>query len=102
LTATNSLRIKSWLSAENLLLADEHGKITNPYDLLPYFEMYNKSENVKDGTGAMRAYQDMLYGADARNETVKQEYKNALLKYCKLDTLAMLIIWEHWNDLVEL
>jgi hypothetical protein len=102
LTATNSSRIKNWLSAENLLLADEHGKITNPYNLLPYFEMYNKSENVKDGTGAMRAYQDMLYGADARNETVKQEYKNALLKYCKLDTLAMLIIWEHWCDLVEL
>ena len=99
LAATNSSRIKNWLSAEKLWLADEQGKIANPYNLLPYFEMYNKSENVKDGTGAMRAYQDMLYGADARNQTVKQEYKNALLRYCKLDTLAMLIIWEHWCDM---
>ena len=30
---------------------------------------------------------------------IKQKYSGALKKYCKLDTLAMVIIWEHWSNL---
>ena len=37
----------------------------------------------------MRAYQDMLYGKHKGNSKIKDEYKNAFLRYCKLDTLAM-------------
>jgi hypothetical protein len=42
----------------------------------------------------------MLYGKNSGNAAIKEKYKNALLKYCKLDTLAMVIIWEHWNNLI--
>lgn len=54
---------------------------------------------VNEGTGAMRAYQDMLYGL-AKNDPVKMvKLRDALLTYCKLDTLAMVVIWEHWRGM---
>ena len=45
----------------------------------------------------MSAYQDMLYGL-ARDEPEKQHrLREALWLCCKLDTLAMIVIWEHWG-----
>jgi hypothetical protein len=76
----------------------ENGLVISPYYLLPAAKDMAKYE-VKEGTGAMRAYQDMLYGF-AKNDPIKKEsIKNALLTYCKLDTLAMVIIYEHWMSL---
>ncbi len=101
LQASNSPRIQHWLEEEGLFQTDENGNKVNPYKLLPQVEIIEQAEYVKDGSGAMRAYQDMLYGREANNVVVKEAYKQALLKYCKLDTLAMVIIWEHWRDLQE-
>lgn len=99
LQATKSTKIRNWLAAENLLGKTGNNTIINPYDLLPKVEIMERAESVQDGSGAMRAYQDMLYGKHSENEHIKNQYKSALLKYCKLDTLAMLVIWEHWNNL---
>jgi hypothetical protein len=46
----------------------------------------------------MRAYQHMLYGSgrDAPEE-VKAKWVKLLLRYCKLDTIAMLVVWSHWE-----
>jgi hypothetical protein len=99
LQSTTSTKIRNWLTAENLFGLTENNAIINPYDLLPKIDIMEKAESVKDGSGAMRAYQDMLYGAHNANDEIKERYKNALLKYCKLDTLAMVIIWEHWMNL---
>ena len=41
----------------------------------------------------MTAYQDILFGLRENNEELLKSYENALLNYCKLDTLAMVIIW---------
>ena len=72
--------------------------VVSRYYLLPDAKEIDEYE-VKEGTGAMRAYQDMLYGF-AKNDPIKKEsIKNALLTYCKLDTLAMVIIYEHWMSL---
>ena len=101
LQSTESTKIRNWLAAENLLGKTENNSLINPYDLLPKLEIMEKAESVKDGSGAMRAYQDMLYGAYYDNIEVKKLYKNALLKYCKLDTLAMVIIWEHWMNIIN-
>jgi ABC-type molybdate transport system substrate-binding protein len=54
---------------------------------------------VKEGTAAMRAYQDMLYGFAKNDPLKKNAIKQALLSYCKLDTLAMVIIYKHWMSL---
>jgi len=31
----------------------------------------------------------------------RESYKNALLRYCELDTLAMVMIYEHWKTIVD-
>jgi hypothetical protein len=47
----------------------------------------------------MVAYREMLYGLSRDNKEAKEAYAAALKKYCKLDTLAMVVIWFHWKDL---
>ena len=100
LQAAKSKKIIKWLEAEKLYQKEPEGGVINPYNLLPKIEIMEQSEAVKDGSGAMKAYQDMFYGLYKDNPSIKNAYKDALLKYCKLDTLAMLIIWEHWNSLI--
>ena len=107
LNSHRSKRIPQWLTTfekdVDLLGRDEHGLI-NPYKLLPAIQLidsYGEDEEedctVNEGTGAMRAYQDMLYGL-AKNDPAKKELlRKALRIYCKLDTLAMVVIWEHWR-----
>jgi hypothetical protein len=96
LSSATSERIKNLLRAEGLFQLDESGVIQDPYSLLPPFEIYGQSETVHDGTGAMRAYQEMLYGDVSSDQAARREYEKALLRYCKVDTLAMVLIWEHW------
>jgi len=101
LSANKSERTEKWLSSfdetTNLFLRDESGQIENPYLHLPALDILEKAETIKEGTGAMRAYEDMLFGINKHNPEVKEAYRKALLRYCKLDTLAMVIIWEHWS-----
>ena len=54
---------------------------------------------VRNGGDAMVAYREMLYGISRNNSDAISAYSDALKKYCKLDTLAMVIIWFHWQDL---
>jgi hypothetical protein len=56
---------------------------------------------VTDGVGAMRAYQDMLFGTNKDNLALRDTMRDSLLRYCKLDTAAMVMIWEHWKHLVK-
>ena len=75
----------------------------NPYDALaPVIGELEKEEVVKDGTGAMRAYQDLMFGADAENKERRENLKQLLLQYCELDTMAMVIIWKYWMDKCKL
>jgi len=103
LAATNSKRTENWLSnfdnGINLLHRGEDGIIENPYKHLPPIDLLENAEKVNEGTGAMRAYEDMLFGISKHQPEIKKAYKEALLRYCKLDTLAMVIIWEHWRNL---
>jgi hypothetical protein len=103
LSATKSDKIKSWFQAENLLVMTENG-ITDPYKLLEKRIVDNTKDqvvNVKNGGDAMVAYRDMLYGISKDNPAAKQAYNEALKQYCKLDTLAMVVIWQHWQDLLK-
>lgn len=80
----------------------ENGKILNPYDVLSSIEISEQSIAIKDGTGAMTAYLEMLFGQHSEDEAIKQKWQDLLRQYCQLDTMAMVIIWTHWNHLVEL
>jgi hypothetical protein len=37
-----------------------------------------------------------LYGLRRENAAFKEAQRDLLLQYCKLDTLAMVMIWRYW------
>ena len=86
-------------------LKEYYGKeghtILDPYKVLSQIDIAGKAEVVNEGTGAMRAYEEMLFGLHRDNKEVKEKWAKILLQYCKLDTMAMVIVWLHWKKLVN-
>jgi len=76
------------------------GAVLSPYELLPPMEIAGKNQQVKEGTSAMIAYQEMMYGLSKENPEIKEKWAKLLLQYCELDTLAMVIIFLHWSELL--
>lgn len=79
---------------------DQNGNLLSPYEGLPAIDVGGSAQVVKAGTDAMKAYQEMMFGASRGDAGIKQRWADLLLQYCKLDTLAMVIIWMHWNYLL--
>jgi len=80
---------------------DEAGNILNPYDTLPPLPIgkdggSETDEVVTEGTGAMRVYQEMIFGLSRNEPGAREKYRKLLLQYCELDTAAMVMIWMHW------
>ncbi len=70
---------------------DKNNKARNPYDILA-----ERSETlVQRGTEAMVCYGKLL--ARDLSKSQREAYRNSLLRYCELDTLAMMMIYEHWK-----
>ena len=88
------------------ILNDE---LINPYKMLPpLFEGWvnnekeatiSEIESIADGGAALTAYAKLQYEDMTENE--RNEITSGLLKYCELDTLAMVMIYEHLNELVN-
>ena len=85
---------------------DENNTIYNPYQLLENKykkeniskdESYFLDEKIEDGSAAMLAYSKLQFTDMIDKE--REILTSALLQYCELDTLAMLMIYEHWNSL---
>jgi len=82
--------------------------VVDPYLLLPKLfqdtsdqncARLNQADELRDGGGAMTAYARMQFsemGADER-----RELSAALLKYCELDTFAMVLLYEGWREMVK-
>lgn len=97
-----SLNFRDWTWIRH----DGNGGFIEPYNLLPpvfehtsqeAMDIFAEGESLADGGAAMTAYANLQFGtvSDAEHEMVVK----ALLKYCELDTLAMVMIWEHWREL---
>ena len=102
LQETKNINSLSLLQKENLNQINEYGKIIDPYKLLEeriIEDTKSLTIKVRNGGDAMVAYREMLFGLSRNNIEAKTAYSDALKKYCKLDTLAMIIIWFHWQDL---
>ena len=76
------------LKSVGLFKAAEGQGLVDPYKLLP---------GVKDGTQAMNAYDEMLFGAGAKDLDVRAAKAKELLAYCELDTLSMVLIFNYLN-----
>ena len=98
LTSTNFDDDHVWIELDGV-------SVKNPYKLLPtLFEGWDDEqieenlgdiENIADGGSALMAYSKLQY--TDMTDAERQEIKNALLKYCELDTLAMVMIYEHFR-----
>ena len=89
------------------LILDE-GAVRDPYKILPsVFEGWTEDqiettlsdiEDISNGGAALIAYGKLQYTDMTQNEI--DELTNSLLKYCELDTLAMVMLYEHFKELV--
>jgi len=83
--------------------------VKDPYSLLPKMfqdvsakEMNLLSEgNVElhDGGAALTAYARMQF--EEMSDYEREEIRKALLKYCELDTMAMVMIYEGWREMLK-
>ena len=80
------------LTKMGLYKQEEGGGLVDPYKLLP---------GVKDGTQAMNAYDDMLFGFGAEDLDYRMKKAMELLAYCKLDTLSMVLIYNYLSSKVS-
>ena len=94
---------------DHVWLTKENGDFQSPYKSLPpVFEGWTKKEienavsemeTLADGGAALAAYGRMQYTNMPKKE--KDKIETALLKYCELDTLAMVMIYEHFLELIS-
>ena len=74
------------------------GKAIDPYNLLKSnFDDYNGFDVITNGGAAMTAYGRIQFSEVSEKE--RNAIITSLLRYCELDTLAMLMIYEHWRSL---
>ncbi len=79
-------------------IKEQSHDILSPYQSLPPLVIDGEEVSVSEGTGAIRAYQAMLYGKEKSNPIVREQWKKLLLQYCQLDTLAMVMVYLHWRE----
>jgi hypothetical protein len=91
----------------HIWLRIENNEVINPYKMLPpLFEGWNELEladtisevdTISDGGAALTAYAKLQY--QDMTEIERTEITIGLLKYCELDTLAMVMIYEHLKEI---
>jgi hypothetical protein len=95
--------------SDHVWLELENGQVKDPYKSLPplladydeeFLELFfSDLEELNNGGAAMTAYSYLQYvdmSAEERGLLVK-----GLLRYCELDTLAMVMIYEHWKSVLN-
>jgi len=79
------------------------GSVKDPYDLLPRLftatnhvgeRLLTNGSELKNGGAALMAYAKMQF--EHLSDYERNELQTGLLKYCELDTLAMVMIYEAW------
>ncbi|MAW84511.1 MAG: hypothetical protein CL832_08990 [Crocinitomicaceae bacterium] len=92
---------------EKIWLSLNGGQIIDPYTTLKpivsefssEIEFIDENEEISDGGAAMVAYGKTQY--TEMSELERNAIKKSLLKYCELDTLAMVMIFEYLKELTK-
>lgn len=83
----------------------ESGKALDPYKLLPKlfadvserdFERLSEDDELRDGGAAMNAYAKLQF--EEMSQAEREVIQAGLLRYCELDTLAMVMLYEAWRE----
>jgi len=93
----------------HIFLKLENGKPISPYKLLPpLFDGWDKEaldntitdiEGISDGGAALTAYGKLQFEEVSIQE--RKAIEDGLLKYCELDTLAMVMIYEYFVEVIQ-
>ena len=84
------------------------GTVKDPYKTLPpIFDKYDyeqleivmSDDEIANGGAALTAYAMMQFTHMSPQE--REKICKALLRYCELDTFAMVMIWEHWKTMID-
>ena len=98
-----SLNFKDWKWIEW-----KEENIIDPYKKLPKMfqdvadkgmNFLSEEDELSNGGAALTAYGRMQFSEISDYE--KKELEKALLKYCELDTLAMVMIYEAWREMLD-
>ena len=99
----NSLNFDSnkvWLNIKNDDVEDPYKSLPKVFDEWDDdFETISEIDDINNGGAALTAYGKLQYTDMSDDERLK--IKDALLRYCELDTLAMVMIYEHLKELTE-
>lgn len=100
-------RIKSHNFTNYRWVKFDGNKPVNPYHQLPniFDEITNERwafleelDAIKEGGSAMTAYLRLQY--EELPDEYRRRIRKGLLKYCELDTLAMVMLYEGWRELI--
>jgi len=99
-----SLNFKDWQ-----WIRFKNGSVVDPYKILPkMFQdipdnemqmLLSDDDKLNNGGAALTAYARMQF--EEMSDYECKEIQSALLKYCELDTMAMVMIYEGWKDLMN-
>lgn len=91
---------KQWLVIEGEHIVDPYQQLPPLFADLP--EDVNEllcEEELNDGGGAMTAYARLQY--EEMSDAERNAVRAGLLRYCELDTLAMVMLVEGWRDMIR-
>ncbi|MCF8274961.1 MAG: DUF2779 domain-containing protein [Flavobacteriaceae bacterium] len=92
---------KVWLKIENGEVIDPYKSLDKPFkDWDDTFERVSDIEDINNGGAAMTAYGLTQYSD--MTDLERNKIEQALLKYCELDTLAMVMIYEHLKEIITI
>jgi hypothetical protein len=97
----------TWIQKDGDLLMDPYkllptifpGLSNREIQLLEETPLLLESNELREGGAAMTAYGRMQF--EKMSDTERQAIKQALLKYCELDTMAMVMIYEAWREMIR-
>ena len=98
-----SLNFKYWQR-----IKIRYGKVAGPYKMLPRMfqdisdkdsDILSDEDELRNNEAALTGYAQMQF--EEMSDYEREEIRKALLKYCELDTMAMVMIYEGWKDLLQ-
>ena len=85
-----------------------NGEVVDPYKRLPKLfenatekdvQLLSNDNTLGDGGAALTAYGRLQF--EEMSDYERSELKKGLLKYCELDTFAMVMIHEGWREMLS-
>lgn len=100
MTSENFPSNHQWLRIKDGEIEDPYKSLDKPFkDWDTDFERKSDIKEINNGGAALTAYGLTQYTDMSDLERVK--LREALLKYCELDTLAMVMVFEHLKEIIE-